>query len=189
MTFAKIVVGSSNPVKVDAVAQGFMAMFPEVQFEVIGTSVPSGVSDQPFSDAETLQGAVNRAQNALSGIPEADYWVGIEGGIEDDKKEMCGFAWVVIHGFSPFGTTLVGQSRTGTFQLPPEVASLVRQGVELGTADDIVFKRHNSKQGNGAVGILTQDVIDRTSYYSHAVALALIPFLNPDLYTSLPESD
>ena len=41
---------------------------------------------------------------------------------------------------------LAGKSRTATFFLPEEVAELVRQGQELGSADDIVFNVSNSKQ-------------------------------------------
>jgi non-canonical (house-cleaning) NTP pyrophosphatase len=59
---------------------------------------------------------------------------------------------------------------------------LIRQGKELGEADDIVFSQNNSKQANGAIGILTGDVIDRTSLYEHAVILALAPFKNLELY-------
>jgi non-canonical (house-cleaning) NTP pyrophosphatase len=62
------------------------------------------------------------------------------------------------------------------------VADLVRHGMELGHADDQVFGRNNSKQMNGAVGILTANAIDREELYAHAVMLALIPFLNPTLY-------
>jgi non-canonical (house-cleaning) NTP pyrophosphatase len=38
------------------------------------------------------------------------------------------------------------------------------------------------KQANGAIGILTGDVIDRTELYQHAVILALVPFKNDGLY-------
>jgi non-canonical (house-cleaning) NTP pyrophosphatase len=34
----------------------------------------------------------------------------------------------------------------------------------------------------GAVGILTGDVLTRTTYYEPAIILALIPFKNPELY-------
>ncbi len=34
----------------------------------------------PMSDAETLMGATNRANNAKKEVPDADYWVGLEGG-------------------------------------------------------------------------------------------------------------
>jgi non-canonical (house-cleaning) NTP pyrophosphatase len=54
----------------------------------------------------------------------------------------------------------------------------------LGHADDRVFGRENSEQTNGAVGLLTKDLIDRTAYYEHAVVLALVPFVNPGLYAA-----
>lgn len=172
-----IVVASTNPVKIAAALAGFRAMFPAETFEAHGVSVPSGVSDQPMSDGETLTGAANRADQARTAAPDADYWAGIEGGIEEQHGQMWAFAWVVI--LDSDGK--IGRGRTGAFTLPAEIAVLVRQGVELGEADDRVFGRLNSKQGNGAVGILTGDVIDRARYYEHAVALALIPFMNPRL--------
>ena len=49
-------------------------------------------------------------------------------------------------------------------------------------ADDIVFKRNNSKEKNGAVGILTNNLIDRTKYYEEAVVLSLIPFIKNELF-------
>ncbi|MFQ5616647.1 MAG: inosine/xanthosine triphosphatase, partial [Anaerolineales bacterium] len=173
-----IIIASQNPVKIEAARHGFQAMFPEMAFSFEGAAVPSGVGEQPMSDAETRRGAVNRARNAQSAHPGADFWVGIEGGVEDTPDGMTAFAWVVI-----WGHGLSGQARTGTFQLPPEVTHLVRQGIELGHADDIVYQRSNSKQKDGAIGILTDGVIDRTAYYEHAVVLALVPFKKRNLYT------
>ena len=66
--------------------------------------------------------------------------------------------------------------------MPIKISNLIKEGYELGDADDIVFKRSNSKQKNGAVGILTDNLINRTDYYSHAIILALIPFTNSKLY-------
>lgn len=178
----KIVVASTNPVKVRAVRNGFARMFPEQDFEITTLSVPSGVSVQPSSDAETLQGALNRARNAAKIHPHADYWVGVEGGNDQDEEDFAGemytFAWIVV-----LSDGRLGKGRTGAFYLPPAVADLVRQGMELGEADDIVFGRSNSKQENGAIGLLTGDVIDRAQLYEPAVIFALIPFKNPGLYT------
>jgi len=172
-----IVVASNNPVKVQAALNGFKAIFPEEIFQVTLVSVPSNVAEQPFSSDETLQGACNRSTHASTKIPEADYWIGIEGGVEENAGELAAFAWVVIQ-----SANRIGKSRTGTFYLPPEVAYWVRQGKELGVADDLVFNRSNSKQENGAVGILTADALNRTQLYEVGVMLALIPFKNPDLY-------
>lgn len=178
----KIVLASKNPVKRRAVENGFCRIFPEQEFSIETISVPSGVSDQPSTDAETLLGACNRAECATREIPQADYWVGVEGGISMHESDMEAYAWIVIRSRSQ-----IGKARTGAFYLPPEVAQLVRQGHELGVADDLVFGRSNSKQDNGAVGLLTHNIIDRAMFYEQAVILALIPFINPHLYPGLEE--
>lgn len=170
----RIVVASTNPVKINAALRGFSRMFPQEEFSVWGVSVPSGVSDQPMSDAETRQGALNRATAAHQSAPNGDVWVGIEGGIDTSRGVMEAFAWIVVTDGKRTGT-----SRTASFILPEEAAALIREGMELGDADDRLFGRSNSKQQNGSVGLLTGDVIDRLAYYEQAVILALIPFRNP----------
>jgi inosine/xanthosine triphosphatase len=167
----KIIVASRNPVKIQAARSGFQRMFPGEAFSLESASVPSGVSHQPLTDRETLQGAMQRTENAARLQPAADFWVGIEGGVEEQDGELGAFAWVVVR--SP---DRVGKSRTGTFYLPPAVAAHVRAGKELGEADDLVFQRSNSKQENGAIGLLTGDVVDRAALYEQAVILALAPF-------------
>ncbi|SDG56767.1 inosine/xanthosine triphosphatase [Psychroflexus sediminis] len=173
----KVIIASKNPVKIKAAKQGLEQMFPDQEFECVGVSVPSNVSDQPMSDEETFRGAKNRADNAANTHKDADFYFGIEGGIAQIDNEMQAFAWVVIKSGEKYG-----KSRTGTFFLPKQVVVLIQEGKELGEADDLVFKRDNSKQKSGAVGILTGDLIDRTSYYTEAVILALIPFKNEALY-------
>lgn len=173
----KVIIASKNPVKIQAVRNGFEEMLPNQEFEFSGVSVSSDVPDQPMSNEETLRGAKNRADNASGNIPNADFYIGIEGGIEQVEGEMQAFAWVVVK-----SSGIYGKSRTGTFLLPKQVVDLIKEGKELGEADDIVFDRTNSKQKSGAVGILTGDVIDRTAYYTQAVILSLIPFRNDDLY-------
>jgi inosine/xanthosine triphosphatase len=172
-----VIIASKNPIKIQAVQAGFAKMFSNGDFEYVAISIPSQVPDQPLSDQETLIGAHNRAHNARKQHHNADYWIGIEGGIHDHAGEMSAFAWVVV--LSPNQT---GKGRTGTFYLPSRIAELVRSGVELGEADDMVFNRTNSKQTVGAVGLLTREVLNRTQFYESAVVLALIPFLNPKLY-------
>jgi inosine/xanthosine triphosphatase len=174
-----IVVSSKNPNKIKAAHQGFMRLLPAT-YEVRGISVPSEVPDQPFTDAETLRGAMNRVRNARAAEPDADFWVGIEGGVhvdENDGDAIQSFAWVVVTGKG--GRT--GKARTSTYYLAEETAALLRKGMELGHADDEVFGKSNSKHHSGSVGLLTDDVIDRRSYYEDAVILALIPFKNPTL--------
>lgn len=180
----QIIVASQNPVKLQAVRMGFEQLFNDETFDVRGVAVPSGVNDQPFTHEETLQGAINRVARAQQEAGAADYWVGVEGGVEDVNGELHAFAWIVVRSAS-----LQGKGCTGTFVLPPRVAELVHGGMELGDADDVVFARSNSKQENGAVGLLTGDVITRTTLYAHAVVLALIPFRNVELYGEESSAD
>lgn len=174
----KIIVASKNPIKLQAALTGFSRMFPGEEFAIEGVTVESGVSDQPSTDSESYQGAENRATNAQIAAPDADYWVGLEGGIETKQNEMEAYAWIVIK--SKDGQT--GKGKTAVFFLPAKVAELIHQGKELGEADDIVFARTNSKQAGGAIGLLTHDVVSRSAYYTEAVIFALIPFKNPELY-------
>ncbi|MFC2026045.1 inosine/xanthosine triphosphatase [Chloroflexota bacterium] len=159
---------------------GFERMFPGKVFKIKTVSTPSGVGDQPFSDKDTLRGAFNRANNAFQKIKDADFWVGIEGGVEPREGGLIAFAWIVV-----WSKVMVGKGRTGTFFLPPVVVDLIHQGKELGEADDIVFNRTDSKRENGAIGILTGDVINRAKLYEQGVILSLIPFVNPEIYTQL----
>src|SRR5262245_58811006 len=90
-------------------------------------------------------GALNRGRAARRAHAGGDYWVGIEGGIEDAGDQMMAFAWAVM-----LSSALAGKGRTGTFFLPEAVAKLVRGGKELGEADDLVFGKTNSKQDGGS---------------------------------------
>ncbi len=173
----KIIVASKNPVKIQAALQGFQEMFPSEVFEAEGISVASGVSDQPMGNAETFLGASNRVQAAQQAMPNADYWIGIEGGNIATENAMEVMAWIVIR-----TATRTGKARTAGFFLPPRVIELVEQGYELGEADDIVFGVANSKQTGGSSGLLTDNVMTRLRFYVPAVILALIPFKKQELY-------
>lgn len=171
----KVIIASKNPVKIEATKAAFQRLFDKVDFTFEGLNARSQVSDQPMSHHETLNGAKNRAENAKRDSPDADYWVGIEGGVHDDQFGMQAFAWISI-----ITNKKASQSQTAVFYLPEPIAQMVRNGIELGEADDQYFARINSKQKDGAVGILTKGQIDRKSYYEHAVVMALIPFVNID---------
>lgn len=172
---ARVVVGSTNPVKIAAVAAVLARTGSRARVD--GIAVPSGVRDQPEGDAETIRGATQRAAAALreSG---ADLAVGLEGGIVEEDGHMRTCAWAVV--VSRDGRTGVGGSLA--MPLPDRVAALVRDGVELGHAMDRVTGGHDTKRGAGAVGILTAGLVDRQRAYEALVAYALAPFLSPDYY-------
>ncbi len=168
-----IMVASLNPVKKQAITEGFQAVFgreQELVFE--GCAAQSGVSDQPASDTETLQGAYHRLAAVRQMYPKADYYASLEGGVERLGEKLFAFAWIVIE--NQDGKR--GEARTGTFELPPAITRLIASGMELGHANDQVFGVENSKHTTGALGILTSELITRTSEYASTTILALIPF-------------
>ncbi len=169
-------VGSRNPVKVNCVAAAVAEYWPEAR--AVGVETESGVSVQPDSDHEMYTGALNRARQALEKTPAAQYGAGLEGGTLDAPDGMWAYAWVVI--VDRAGKIGTGQS--GRFLLPEGVAKLVRAGIELGHADDQFFNRDNSKQKDGAIGILSDGRVTRFDLYKPAVTFALLSFLHPEYY-------
>jgi inosine/xanthosine triphosphatase len=170
----KVVIASHNPAKIRAAEQAFSLQFSEKVIDFIPTSVESGVRDQPLSDEETRHGARNRAQNAHEQHSDADFWVGLEGGIETIDGQLMAFAWMAVLGPGQ----QISEARTVTLPLPPAVKALVDQGLELGDANDKVFSTVNSKRQGGAFGLLTNGIYTRESVYTEALVIALVPFVN-----------
>ncbi len=168
----KVLITSQNPVKLNACKQAFSEVFPALTIDYELVKVNSDVSEQPLSDAETLRGASNRIRNARKFGPGCDYIAGIEGGAYIEKGHGFSFAWVVIDNGQK-----IGQARTAAFEIPAEAVKLLQKGYELGHANDKLFSLHNSKQKNGAIGILTNDLVTRTDLYKPAVIMALLPFM------------
>jgi inosine/xanthosine triphosphatase len=171
-----VAVGSTNPVKIGAARAVITVRWRDARVE--GVSVSSTVRDQPFGDDETIRGALARATAAREAL-SADLGVGIEGGVvehADGTMRTCAWAAIVDAG----GRQGVGGSLA--MQLPASVAALVRGGMELGHAMDELISAHNTKQGAGAVGILTDGMVDRQRAYEVLVTYALAPFVTPSLY-------
>ncbi|MDE1328777.1 inosine/xanthosine triphosphatase [Vibrio aestuarianus] len=165
-----VTIASLNPAKINAVRSAFESVFPQQQFVFTGVSVPSGVADQPMSNDETHLGALNRVQHAKEIYPGADYYVGLEAGIEGNVT----FAWMIIE-----SDTHRGESRSASLMLPPIVLEKLATANELGDVMDEVFATENIKQKGGAISLLTQNQLTRSSVYQQALILALIPFTNP----------
>jgi len=169
----RVIVGSTNPVKVGAVRAVIHRLAPRA--DIMGHAAPSGVPDQPWGDDETIRGAVARARAACA-MGDAELGVGIEGGVvanADGSVRTCAWAAVV----SRDGREGIGGSLA--MPLPERIAALVRGGLELGDAMDRMTGAHDVKRGAGAVGILTGGLVSRQQAYEVLVAYALAPFLAP----------
>jgi inosine/xanthosine triphosphatase len=175
----RVLVGSENPVKIEATKEAFSKFFENV--EVIGIKVKSKVSAQPIN-SETFEGAKNRALE-LKKINEkrnlkAKFFVGIEGGIVNIYSKW--FALGVMCIIDDKGR--VGYGTSPLFELPEQITKHLLNGVELGDIVDKLTGKKDTKKKGGAIGFFTKGIMDRKDLYVDGLIVALVPFLNEDLF-------
>ncbi|NCN82694.1 MAG: DUF84 family protein [Candidatus Pacebacteria bacterium] len=164
----KIAVGSTNPVKLNAVRVAAQGQWPDVV--VAGFEVQSGVSEQPRSDEETRQGACARAQAALTaGGKTTQLGLGLEGGVHTFNGELWSTVWAAV--LDTAGNYY--ESNGARFKLPKVIADKLAAGAEMGPAVSALFAGDNIKQKQGAIGVITRNFVDRTTEYASIAKLAL----------------
>jgi len=172
----KMVVGSKNPVKISAAKSAICDMLCTQDVECIGLNAPSGVAEQPMTSEETQIGAINRVKYCQQQT-NADFYVAIEGGVDQFEYGPATFAFVAIAGKEHMSI-----GRSCNLPLPLVVYQALKNGEELGHVMDRLFNTHNVKQKGGAIGLLTNGLATRESVYRQATLLAMAPFVNPNLY-------
>lgn len=174
-----VLVGSANPTKVEAVRRAFDGVL-HGPWKVHGRAVASRVSDQPTSEAETVRGARNRVA-ALISEAQADYYVGIEGGLLRSAGRWMECGWVVIedaHGHE-------GIASTASIMIPTPIAEqLLDDGANLNDACATHFDVQDAGKQMGYFGLMTNGMVDRVGAYADAAAFALAPFAHPALFAS-----
>lgn len=195
-----VVVASTNPVKKAAARDAYLQVFfPEVEkkslfgsaaelvkkyfnpdeVRLIGAEVATSVHVQPRSEEEAYLGARNRL-NAIRGeYPEADCWIAIEGGviITSDAVQEIGCLLVFRKNIDK-----VFRVEAPRFEVPEKTAALIRDGWEMGPANDKIFGRENSKQAGGMAGIITDELVTRYDLYYTPLLIAFSQSKNHHLY-------
>jgi inosine/xanthosine triphosphatase len=172
-----VAVGSTNPTKIKPVKSIFSKYFKNII--VKGIKVPSDVNDQPKHIDEIFQGALNRARSSLKLVKNADYGVGIEGGIHQYKHGWLEQSMVVI--IDKKGRIGIGSS--GGLVLPDKVIDEIKKGKNLEQVIDKLFNTKKIGEGIGMFGVFTNGVVTRTEGVKHGVAFALARFLHSDIYS------
>jgi inosine/xanthosine triphosphatase len=148
------------------------------QVEIIPALVESGVKPFPMSQSETLQGAINRAQEAKKMEPTADFSVGIEGGL---------FRFNNTTYIQAIAAVMKGSNISVARSVALEIAQSFVDKLDP-TSDaskdtvDKLMGRTNVFQNEGVMGVLTQNRLTRTQILRDAVICALPRFLLPDFY-------
>lgn len=174
-----IAVGSTNPVKVAAARAAFAAVWPNEPHTVTGVAVPSGVAAQPMGDEEAIRGARTRARNALAqGV--ADFGVGFESGLQEVSGTYFTCGWAVVLGRD--GREGIGSSLR--VAIPPRMLAMIREGMELGDAEDCIFQCKNAKHDVGYSGLATDNAVTRMQGCRDGAIAALAPFIHPEIFAS-----
>ncbi|PIS08875.1 inosine/xanthosine triphosphatase [Candidatus Beckwithbacteria bacterium CG10_big_fil_rev_8_21_14_0_10_34_10] len=171
-----VIVGSKNPVKIKAGKIGFAKYFNNL--EVKGLKLESEVSAQPLTLKETFKGALNRAKNGLKIKPQADFSLGLEGGMQKHSFGWTTFGVVVILSKN----NKKGVSISSQLVLPEKMVEKVLKGKELGVVLSQKTGIKNINQKQGAFGFFTSNRVTRETSYINAIILALAPLIKKELY-------
>ncbi len=180
----KIIVGSKNPVKINAV-KNTIKDYPLFANAIVeGVEVNSKVSNQPNTLEAIIDGAMNRAKAAFD--KGADLGFGIESGIfkvPHTKTNYMNLEFCAIYDGKEYhlGTT-------SAFEYPKKLMKCVlTEGIEVSeAAKKCGFESQNkgARLGNneGMIGLLTKGRLNRTTYAMEAVRMALIHLENSEHY-------
>jgi inosine/xanthosine triphosphatase len=170
-------VGSSNPVKIEAVRRVLKKMYDSVDVE--GIEVETGVPQEPRED-KVVRGAMNRARAAIG---DFDLGVGIEAGLlwDDVVQWYFDVQYCVIVDSS--GKATIGHGPG--FWYPPEIIHWVEKGLNVNDAMQKVTGIERIGHSKGAVGFLSKELIDRTALTETAVIAAFIPRIRPEFYSKI----
>lgn len=185
----QIAVGSARRPKLNAVIEAASVIAPllgEGSMDVTGYEVESGVSHTPLSREELMEGARQRAETLQTKLRSsgttADFFVGVEGGlnvaVENGGRRVFLESWAYVsdgtHGH--FGCS-------GSIELPEALAEKVlSHGRELSVAIDEFAGAVGIRDGQGAWGILSRNLISRQESFRRAVEVAFAPFYNAKMY-------
>jgi inosine/xanthosine triphosphatase len=185
-----IAVGSTRRPKLNAVKDAASVIAPllgeDAEIEVAGYGVESGVGHTPASREELMQGARQRAEalqeSLCTGGRVAEFYVGLEGGldvtIENGVKRVFLESWAFVSDGSRghFGCS-------GGIELPEALAEeVLSHGTELAAAIDKFAGAVGIRDGQGAWGVLSRNLISRQESFRLAVVAAFAPFYNAKMY-------
>ena len=188
-----IFVGTRNIVKINAVEMAFRQFYPSTAIDVVGLNVSSEVPDQPMHLQDVIDGAINRAKNALKASKEkyGDLWetnaekfgVGIEAGLVETPHTLSGFMDFQYCAIIDKDNLMSLGAGPG-WEYPTEVIKSLKDNPKLEIGDIMVEISGNKeiKQTHGAIGYYSKDLMTRPEITAVSVKMALIPIINREVY-------
>lgn len=157
----KVIVGSKNRDKINIVLKALSELHLDINVDGVG--VDSEISNQPLDKEATKNGAINRARNAKKTVPEAEFWIGLEGGLHDygEGYHLVTFACLI----DTNGNEFVGTGKE--IQLPEEVSYKVKNGEWFGDVIRDYAKDHE----------VDENLITRLSPFTQAAQGSYVEYL------------
>lgn len=170
----KIVVCSKNPVKITSVRAALRSL--HIPYTLLSIECPSGVSDQPMSEKEALEGARNRIAYARSVQQNIDMFIAIESGIRfcEITKKYFDFSYSVVQGVSANNE---GISKSSEFKIDDIEMHFINNGSNLSQASFLVHNQKDVGSTIGISGIKSNLVIPRKTLHFQPNVFAIADFL------------
>lgn len=174
----EVVVCTENKAKLQAVEDVFSEVYSDIN--ITGEKFPSNVSEQPSTESQGIEGALNRAKNAKEKYPDADFYVGMEGYVDSNNYGMFLGGMVVIMN----GSGKKGIGSSAKMQLPYFIQKKIEAGKELGPLikDLMNDSEGNLRQYDGTNGLLSKGLYNRVDEFKDATKCALTRFQSPEFY-------
>ena len=174
----KVLIGTKNPGKVEGAKIALQNYFKD--FEIEGVKVASDVPEQPVG-IETYNGALNRVNNLIEYAQQnnikADLFLSVESGLTSE----LGFWAITNIAVIKNDKGEMGVGASPSFPVPNKYIDTIKTET-LGTVMDRVFNENDLRSSTGGIGLLTHEVKNRIDITAEAFMMALIPFINGNVW-------
>jgi non-canonical (house-cleaning) NTP pyrophosphatase len=143
-----------------------------IRTQLFPVKVPSGIPEQPLNEQITVVGARNRAKSAVEVVEEAEFGIGMEGGLEliqDDYYLVCAVVLYDKHEERYF------TGISSKIQLPKSVSEAIKHGEEFGVH---IYEYLERNDLNDSMRNTVTELTSRKRLFSEAIQSAFATYLN-----------
>jgi inosine/xanthosine triphosphatase len=186
-----VALGSIRAPKVEAARRALAALAGHdaalAGAELVARDVEHSTPAMPVSMDQLLGGARERAERALEALRgegrAAFLGLGLEGGLEVRDEPGGRRAFLMSWAYVTDGRR-GGYGCGGGIEVPAAMAGAVLdEGRELSEVVDALVAQDDTRSRQGAWGVLTAGLLDRTRSFELALLNALAPFYNRGVYS------
>jgi inosine/xanthosine triphosphatase len=195
-----VAIGSLRPPKVNAAYKVFQQIYSKLGVEefqyvdFLTREVKTEVNHTPTSQEELMLGTERRSRNLIAILKKeqmiADYYIGMEGGFHQVKKDFNekpgGGPLVFLQSWAYVSNGREGYfGASGMIEVPHQIfLPVLHQGEELNKVIDEITEQKDIRNRQGIWGVLTGELVTRQDSFEQALVAALAPFYNSKLYRS-----